>query len=156
MSTEPIGPYSPTTIYGQLTSPFTPKQVTINAHTPYDKVNENTQTGVYSRDYFQPREQAHLVYEMPESNLGLKKGININTQKTEDKSDENTTQKPAGVSSFSASTISSDNIVHNSLKHGYSTEQAIVIKNAQDAYKRGAVLTENPIESLTTCSYRVF
>ena len=39
MSTESIAPYSPNTVYGQLTSPFTPKQITINAHTPYDKVD---------------------------------------------------------------------------------------------------------------------
>ena len=154
MSTEPIGPYSPTTIYGQLTSPFTPKQVTINAHTPFDKVDEDSQRGVYSRDYFQPREQARIIYEMPETTPAHDSRLNVKTDK---ENAENTSmQKPQSVSSFSASSIGSDDIVHNSLKHGYTTEQAIIIKNAQDAYKRSAIITDNPIESLTTCSYRVF
>lgn len=40
MSIEGLSPYSPTTVYGQLTSPFTPKTITINSHTPYDKVDD--------------------------------------------------------------------------------------------------------------------
>ena len=49
MSTEAIGAYSPDTVYGQLTSPFTPQKIKINAHTPYDKVDEN-ESKVFSRE----------------------------------------------------------------------------------------------------------
>ena len=54
MSIEGLSPYSPTTVYGQLTSPFTPKTITINSHTPYDKVDNDKETSseVFSRTYF--------------------------------------------------------------------------------------------------------
>ena len=71
MSTESIAPYSPNTVYGQLTSPFTPKQITINAHTPYDKVDEN-ESKAYSRDSFKAKPQAKMIYELPDDK-GLEK-----------------------------------------------------------------------------------
>ena len=65
MSTEAIGAYSPDTVYGQLTSPFTPQKIKINAHTPYDKVDEN-ESKVFSREYFKGKPQAKMIYELPE------------------------------------------------------------------------------------------
>ena len=64
MSIEGLAPYSPTTIYGQLTSPFTPKTITINSHTPYDKVDEEQENSseVFSRGYFEGKPQARSVY----------------------------------------------------------------------------------------------
>ena len=62
MSTENnLAPYSPTTVYGQLTSPFTPKTVTINAHTPFDKVDE-TKSKVFSREDFTGKPLTKIIY----------------------------------------------------------------------------------------------
>ena len=66
MSIEGLSPYSPTTVYGQLTSPFTPKTITINSHTPYDKVDNDKETSseVFSRTYFEgkpPVSYTHLT-----------------------------------------------------------------------------------------------
>lgn len=156
MNTESIGPYSPTTVYGQLTSPFTPKLVTINAHTPYDNVDEE-QSQVFSREHFQARPQARLVYEPP-GNDSYAFGINYEnrTSPSGNNSEEETTPPPAEVSSFAASQVSSRDIVQSSLKQGYSTAEAITIRDAQNAYKNSATLTQDPIGALSTRSFRVF
>ena len=155
MNTESIGPYSPTTIYGQLTSPFTPKLVTINAHTPYDKVDEEEQSQVFSRDFFEGRPQAKMIYELPDKEY-LAMGISEYRSNSGSDSDEDTSSKPIELSSFVASQASSKDIVQNSLKRGYSTEEAIAMKEAQNAYKNSATLTKDPIGALSTRSYRVF
>ena len=157
METEAIAPYSPTTIYGQLTSPFTPKQVTINAHTPYDKVDEETESQVYSRDYFQARPQARLVYELPEEDEFVF-GINYEnrTNASNSENDNEIPPRPVEVSAFAASQTSSRDIVHNSLKQGYSTAEAIIIRDAQNAYKNSATLTQDPVGALSSRSFRVF
>ena len=152
MDTQSIGPYSPTTIYGQLTSPFTPKQITINAHTPYDKIDEEEQSKVFSREYFQGRPQAKIVYELPETERNFDLNKYIPAREEDEKKQEFT---PPELSVFSASSISSKDIVHQSLQRGYSPEQAIVIKNAQASYKNSAVLTDDPARALSTCSYKV-
>ena len=156
MEPEAIAPYSPTTIYGQLTSPFTPKQITINAHTPYDKIDEEEQSRVFSREYFQGKPQAKMVYELPEKDdfvYGLK--YENQTQKN-DSSETEKDNKPIELAAFSASRASSKDIVHNSLKYGYSPSEAIAIRDAQNAYKNSAVLTDDPVGALTTRSFRVF
>ena len=43
MSIDISGPYSPDTIYGQLTMPFAEKPVHINSHTPYDEDEAQTE-----------------------------------------------------------------------------------------------------------------
>ena len=59
------------------------------------------------------------------------------------------------VTSFQASTKSSKDIVQNSLKRGYTPEQAVAVTKAQDAYKKSAVLTTDPTGVLSTCAYKV-
>ena len=150
MEPEAIAPYSPTTIYGQLTSPFTPKAVTINAHTPFDKVDEEEQPQVFSREYFQGRPQTRIVYELPQTE------INIDFSRYVPSSEETKREyTPQEVAAFSASSISSSDIVQQSLQRGYSPEQAVAVRNAQEAYKKSAILTDNPAQVLSTCSYRV-
>ena len=143
MSIEGLAPYSPTTIYGQLTSPFTPKTITINSHTPYDKVDEEQENSseVFSRGYFEGKPQARSVYGKDLAKL------------SEDLASE---KVPVEVVSFSSSELSSTDIVKSSLKKGYDTREAIVIQNANSAYQKSAFLTNNPVGVLSTCSYRVF
>lgn len=158
MSTEAIGAYSPDTVYGQLTSPFTPQKIKINAHTPYDKVDEN-KSKVFSREHFKGKPQAKMIYELPED----KNSVNIankefppkyNGNKVENNKDteEKTT---IDVTTFQASKASSKDIVQNSLKHGYTPEQAVAINKAQEAYKKSAILTKDPAATLSTRSYKV-
>ena len=69
----------------------------------------------------------------------------------------NTESTPqAKVTNFSASKISSNSILRDSLKQGYSTEEAVVMQNAYNAYSRSSVITSNPVSSLSSCSYEVF
>ena len=163
MEPEAIAPYSPTTIYGQLTSPFTPKQITINAHTPYDKIDEEEQSRVFSREYFQGRPQARLVYELPDDNVpsfGVKYEYQTeNKNNTYSAGSEEAGKQPAvkpELTSFAASQVSSGDIVYSSLKQGYTPAEAIAIRDAQNAYKNSAVLTDDPVGALSSRSYRVF
>lgn len=165
MSIENLAPYSPTTIYGQLTSPFTPKTITINAHTPYDKVDETTEESeVYSRAFFEGKPQARIAYQdisqyeplyedFPPDISDIKKNVpNVNT-------DVNSTAKPQSnteLSSFSASSYSDNSILRGALTHGYSVDESVVIQNAYNAYQRSALMTRNAPETLSTCSYKVF
>lgn len=150
MSTEAIGAYSPDTVYGQLTSPFTPQKIKINAHTPYDKVDEN-ESKVFSREYFKGKPQAKMIYELPE-NENKNKDF---PPKFDNKDDKNKEENSVEVTSFQASTTSSKDIVQNSLKHGYTPEQAVAVTKAQDAYKKSAILTTDPTGVLSTCAYKV-
>ncbi|OLA72834.1 MAG: hypothetical protein BHW62_08265 [Acinetobacter sp. CAG:196_36_41] len=145
MSIEGLSPYSPTTVYGQLTSPFTPKTITINSHTPYDKVDNDNETSseVFSRTYFEGKPQARNVYG------------NVSTQSAYE-NDLASEKMPLDVTPFSSSELSSTDIVKSSLKKGYDTREAIVIQNANSAYQKSAFLTNNPVGVLSTCSYRVF
>ena len=160
MSTaESIGAYSPTTVYGQLTSPFSLKIVSINSHTPFDKVNQD-ESKVFSRDYFEGKPIAKMKYSLPETptkeinTYQQEKNINTDSSNKEQKKDtENTPIEVAGFSMSLAS--SSSDIVQSSLKQGYSTEQAVVISKAQSSYERSAILTKDPTGVLSTCNYVV-
>lgn len=152
MSIEGLAPYSPTTIYGQLTSPFTPKTITINSHTPYDKVDEEQENSseVFSRGYFEGKPQARSVYGKVSTQSAYENDL---AKLSDDLASE---KMPLDVTPFSSSELSSTDIVKSSLKKGYDTREAIVIQNANSAYQKSAFLTNNPVGVLSTCSYRVF
>lgn len=151
MSIEELSPYSPDTVYGQLTSPFTPKKVTINAHTPYDKASEsNDSTGVYSRASFERNNQTRSLY----GSISADSAYDSDMAKLGEELAAETVS--ANVSNFSSSELSSSDIVRNSLKNGYDTDEAIVIQYANSAYQKSAFLTSNPVGVLSSCSYRVF
>lgn len=141
MSIESLAPYSPDTVYGHLTSPFKPSKITINAHTPYDNETNIDESEVYSRAYFKSKPQAQVV-DMEQGSYE----VGLNTEST----------PQAKVTNFSASKISSNSILRDSLKQGYSTEEAVVMQNAYNAYSRSSVITSNPVSSLSSCSYEVF
>ena len=117
MSIERLAPYSPTTIYGQLTSPFTPKTITINSHTPYDKVDEEQENSseVFSRRYFEGKPQARSVYGKVSTQSAYENDL---AKLSEDLASE---KVPVEVVSFSSSELSSTDIVKSSLKKGYDT-----------------------------------
>ena len=102
MSIEGLAPYSPTTIYGQLTSPFTPKTITINSHTPYDKVDEEQENSseVFSRGYFEGKPQARSVYGKVSTQSAYENDL---AKLSEDLASE---KVPVEVVSFSSSELS--------------------------------------------------
>ena len=134
METEAVQPYSPTTIYGQLSSPFIEKGISINAHTDDEAVVDDVET--FSRDYFTDG-SARFKYAASYSPASI-----------------GSIQSSNGVHSFSASSNSGD-IVKNALNSGYTADEAIVISNAKAAYSRSAVGTRNPVGSIRACNYKV-
>ena len=165
MSIENLAPYSPTTVYGQLTSPFTPKTITINAHTPYDKVDESTdESKVYSRAYFEGKPQARNVYDgiyeyesyYPDDFPPKPSNINSNNNSFNSQDVQTTKKNSQELSSFSVSSYSDNQILKGALTQGYSVNESVVIQNAYNAYQRSALITKNAPEVLSTCSYRVF
>lgn len=156
MSIENLAPYSPTTVYGQLTSPFTPKQITINAHTPYDKSEETKEKSeVFNRAFFEEKPQAKNIYSnISEIESLYPEDFPPKFSNKDDKTQETQKASPE-LSSFSISSFSDDKILKGSLSSGYSVNESIVIKNAYNAYQRSAVITKNAPEVLSTCSYRV-
>ena len=155
MSTEAIGTYSRDTVYGHLTYPFLNGGVKINAHTPYDKV-DNTQSKAVSMKDFVNTKRTKLAVDMDSIN-NYEENLSSSLKLDFLEKDSEKTQEfpPTTVSSFSASSLSSKDIVGNALKNGYSTSQAVTISNANKAYKTSVVISKTPIEALSTRSYRV-
>ncbi len=145
MSTENnLAPYSPSAVYGQLTSPFTPKTITINAHTSFDKV-EKTESRVFNRTDFTGKPQTKIIYSKLSNNYLL-----------EVEPEDDNILSYSDVSSFSISEFSNDNILKGVLISGYSPKEAVIIKNANEAYKKSVILTNKAPEVLSKCSYKVF
>ena len=63
--------------------------------------------------------------------------------------------KKVEISPFSISKLSSKDIVNSSLKLGYSADEAVIIDNARKAYEKSLLITDNPAETLSNCSYTV-
>lgn len=145
MNTETIRAYSPTEIYGQLTSPFMPKNVSINSHTPYDKVDENSESKATSREDFHKHKPAKLKFELPEQEE--------DNQQTSTSSAENK-DYAKDITPFSISSATSNDIVNNSLKQGYTTTEAIAIKDAYKAYTETQE-SMNFVKNLSTRTYKV-
>ena len=152
MSIENLAPYSPDTVYGQLTSPFTPKQITINAHTPYDKVDEESTGGVYSCTFFKGKPQAKLAF----TEISKYESYYPDEFPPKISNDSQETKKSnAELSDFSVSAFSDNKILKDALANGYSAKESVVIQNAHNAYQRSALITKNAPEVLSTCSYKV-
>lgn len=134
METQAVTPYSPTTVYGQLSSPFIVKSVSINAHTANEAVVEDV--GTFSRDYF-TEGSARFKYAASYSPSSIA-----------------SIQSENGIHSFSASSGSGD-IVKTALNSGYSANEAITVSNAKAAYSRSAVATRNPVSALRGCKYNI-
>ena len=163
MTVEATGAYSRDVVYGQLTYPFTPKQTKINAHTPYDKESVSNDTATNSAAMRTAIEGNNITSKLQtQKDFDNIKKLNpsqfLVTKTNEDK-DENEEKKEfppkSLVGTFTASSLSSYDIVSNSLKKGYSAKEAIIISKAHDAYKNSAIGTKNAVKSLSTRSYRI-
>ncbi len=141
MSIEQVAPYSPDIVYGQLTSPFKTPKVTINSHVSGEDIKESDAT--YSRADFQRKTGTSMI----SLQLGT---VNVIFEGIKDKN------TPAEITNFCASEMSSNSVLRDSLKNGYSVEQSVVMQNAHNAYYRSSTITDDPSNTLGTCSYRVF
>ena len=142
--------------YGQLTYPFTPKNIVINAHTPYDNESDEDKS-VPIATYVQDHPNVKLKnkdLQKEVKGVGLVKNV-YNVKKEEDDDDGTQNFSKMSVSSFSASTLSSKDIVSNALKKGYSPEQAATIGKAKKAYENSFLVTKNPVKTLSTRTYTV-
>lgn len=148
MDTEAIGAYSPTTVYGQLTSPFTPQKVSINSHTPYDKVDENSESKAVSREDFHKHKPAKLKFELPEQEEDKQQKQQISGSETETK------DYSKDITPFSISSATSSDIINNSLKHGYTATEALAIKDAHKAYTE-TIESKDFVKNLSTRTYKV-
>ena len=153
MDMDVTGAYSPTVVYGQLTSPFVPKNISMNAHTPYDK--EEDEAKVSLGNYLESRPSLKLKDKVIHKNytgVGYsKKGYELlNYEEKEDKFPPD-----LGVSGFSASNLSSKDIVSGAIKKGYTAEQAATISKAKKAYENSYLITRNPVKTLSTRTYVV-
>lgn len=170
MEIDSLGPYSPDVVYGQLSSPFTPKAVTINSHTAYDKIEDRFVPKVFSRGHFKSKPQAKLNFELENDTNDKKDGLNavqnqlkspyeelvnnnlINNNVINNKENE---FPPAAITAFQASSLSSKDIVQNSLKQGYTPAEAVHVNNARKAYEQSILGKENFAETLSTRSFKV-
>ena len=131
MSIENIGAYSPDIVYGQLTTPFLDKQISINAHTPFDKEKEVQQA--FSKADFEknisgksfPTFEEMTTFQTQEQFTGVKNELFEFPPKMPE------------VSSFQASkTNESSGWVYEAIKNGYSPSKAITVGKAQSAYAK--------------------
>lgn len=173
MEIDSLGPYSPDTVYGQLSSPFTPKSITINSHTPYDKIEDGFVPKAFSREYFKSKPQAKLSFEIEEQDKN--DILNVVSNKTQNSyqnqldnqlnnglinnnligNNKENEFPPSGIIAFQASSLSSKDIVQNSLKQGYSPTGAVNVDNARKAYEKNILMNGNFAETLSTRSYKV-
>ena len=146
MDSNTIGAYSPDIVYGQLTYPFTPKNVSINAHTPYDKEDESGEKAVSLKNF---------VHDAPKSkyasmsNDKYQFGLDTNYKPSQLETPEEYEFPPKGINNFSKSKLSSKDIVKGAIDRGYSADQAITVVKARNAY------TNSPLERLNTHTYTV-
>lgn len=152
MSIESVGAYSPDTIYGQLTMPFTNKPVHINAHTPLDK--EETNTVLTRNSFYNNQSEGKVSIEeikdmkSLELNDNLKVDIGIKVAK------EFPPEPKVGVFQQSAYTKGTG-VVFDALKNGYTGSEAITIGNAYRAYKNAVTLGSNPVQTLLNTNFAV-
>ena len=144
MSIESVGAYSPDTIYGQLTMPFTNKPVHINAHTPLDK--EETNTVLTRNSFYNNQSEGKVSIEeikdmkSLELNDNLKVDIGIKVAK------EFPPEPKVGVFQQSAYTKGTG-VVFDALKNGYTGSEAITMGNATEELKQIADFTTDSVEN---------
>ena len=145
------GAYSPDIVYGQLTSPFQPPAVHINAHTPYDKDEDNS--AVTLKDF---RGNVSSFKYAKEDDEAYSFGIETNFKPNSvDFGQEKPEFPPKSVKSFSASEVPSNkDIVQGAIKNGYSYDQALLVAKTQKAYSTSVGITNDPIGALNGRTFK--
>jgi len=151
MSIESVGAYSPDTIYGQLTMPFTNKPVHINAHTPDEEYGD----AVYTRDKF--------YNNLSDMQVSIEDIADIKSLELDDrlkidigiKEFQEFPPKP-NVNVFQSSTyLEGQGVVYKALQNGYPADRAIVIGKASSVYKNAMNFGSKPVEALLDRKFQV-
>ena len=150
MSIEAIGGYSPDIVYGNLTYPFTPKNITINAHTPFDSDKDTEAKAVTYNNFRRYTKLKTKLYDHKDDDYTV--GIKIPSSNEDENKDIDLS---ASVNGFSASKYSAKDIVNGAIKRGYSAQQAAAIYKAQKAYSTSVGVTKDPVKALSSRSYSV-
>lgn len=165
MEINTVGAYSADKIYGFLTSPFVPKTITVNSNTPFDQADEeNIMPEVFSRKDFEGKPYPKIKFDIGNDENKKTSPLTVKTKRNEQSNalqfnnqdeEKNNLANKLEISSFSISKLSSKDIVNSSLKLGYSADEAVIIDNARKAYEKSLLITDNPAETLSNCSYTV-
>ncbi|MBR6127113.1 hypothetical protein IKQ21_05450 [bacterium] len=139
------GAYSTEEVYGQLTAPFKPAAVTINAHTEFD----DDEAVTYSQsDFHKNIKSFKYAKDEQEDNysFGIDMGYKPNTVET---GAQNTEFPPKTVFTFQNSSVSGlKDPVKGTLTSGYDYNKTLIVKNAKQAYSNAAGLTKDPVGAL--------
>ena len=142
-----------------------PKTITVNSTTPLDKAeDENAEPEVFSRKYFEGKPYPKIKFDIGNEDDEKTSPLTVKPKTNEQNStfqingkeeETNSMIKKVEISPFSISKLSSKDIVNSSLKLGYSADEAVIIDNARKAYEKSLLITDNPAETLSNCSYTV-
>ena len=152
MSIESLGAYSPNTIYGQLTMPFSNKPVTINSHTPYDEEDDDvvlTRNSFYNNNS-KMQVSIEEIREMKGLELDDKIVTKVGTE-VKEFPPKNT------IPSFQLSSYTSGSgVVFEALQNGYTGKTAIVVGKAFEAYQNAAKHNfSDVVKNLVNTNYQV-
>ena len=152
MSIDISGPYSPDTIYGQLTMPFVDKPVHINAHTPLDE--ESGKTVLTKNSFYNNLSDSKVsieeIRDMDALELDESLKTDIGIKVAAKFPPENAL--PAFQSS---SYLEGSGVVYSALQNGYPADRAIVIGHAFHAYQNSIKADVNPVQNLLSRNYQV-
>lgn len=156
MSIEALGGNSQDDEHVWLKSPFTPKNIKINAHTPLDEPQDDKATT--QKDFVSKyRGTKALLYKADDDKytFGVKNA-------SDDKDDEavkfessSNMIESSKVGSFQLSNYSAKDIVNKEIKRGRSVDEAYTAYKTQKAYETSAGKTKTPIDALGTRKFRV-
>ena len=153
MSIESVGVYSPNTVYGELTMPFLSKPVTINAHTAYDK--DDNDVVLTKNKFYNNKSKMQVSIEDIRDMKGLELDENIITKVGPEVKTDILSQNL--LPSFQLSNLSNGTgVVYEALQNGYTGSQAIKIGKAHKAYTN--VLNQDftkTVQNLINTSYKV-
>lgn len=151
MSIESVGAYSPDTVYGQLTMPFTNKPVHINAHTPDEEYGDT----LYTRNKF--------YNNLPDMMVSIEDIADIKSLELDDslkvdigiKVAKEFPPKPTVGVFQSSFYLEGSGVVNKALQNGYPADRAIVIGKANSSYRNAMNFGSKPVEALLSRDFQV-
>mgnify|MGYP006988900638 CR=1 FL=1 len=161
MSIEAAGAYSPDIIYGQLTMPFANKPTSVNAHTSYDKTEEDENTtgvmptkAISSGDLYNNKSRMLASVQEIRNTRGIDLNKNLLSKIEMPEWVEFPPESPVDLFRLSSFNKKS-NIIYDAVQNGYSTDEAVAISKAHVAYATAARMPQNPVRALLNTDYIV-
>lgn len=155
MSIEALGGNSQENEHVWLKNPFTPKQITLNSHTPLDEQQDDK--AVTQKDFIgKYRSTKAAVYKADEDkySFGMKNGTNEKEDEAVKFESSSEMIENSKVGSFQASNLSAKDIVSGRMKRGDSVDEAYTAYKTQKAYETSVGKSKSPIHDLGTRKFR--